>query len=501
MKLSVRIEKSKNIKEQSKHDFSERPEYADKTRKHLNKTILGGSFSEIKKKMKLQSESIIQRYNENAKNRRDAVSEPADKRKVRSWRESTATHKTAIITFDNEFHKNQDNINREDLDKCASNFIEDFCKKKGCEVTYLVRHDDESTAHYHATFTNLDYETLKTLRLDKKDTSELQDLAGENFKSMGINRGVKISKKLEIARVNNPVLENESEKEYEKRIYKSAGVIHRNVKQLHQDLPVELAEKQAEINALSVQLKEQKDFFKKREIELEEKIKFKENKLDKSVRNISKAEIKLSNTSDENASIKQVIEKNLGIYEKRKKNLSTELSESQAELDEIRRAVLNERKELKELKKIDIQRDIEVTYEVVTSKNVLKTETKKMSLVDPQKYKKSLKNLSEKHKLNKKRTSELDAQEQRLSRLEKTLNRDSSKLTELIESRVEEHISRNSLDIKERVLAKSKALLKNAFVEVVSAEDKLEMSNEDIEKVQDILEKQAEREVDDEFTM
>ena len=122
-----------------------------------------------------------------------------------------------------------------------------------------------------------------------------------------------------------------------------------------------------------------------------------------------------------------------------------------------------------------------------------------MSLVDPQKYKKSLKNLSEKHKLNKKRTSELDAQEQRLSRLEKTLNRDSSKLTELIESRVEEHISRNSLDIKERVLAKSKSLLNDVFIKTATYEDQISISDKQVESFESKIDKAIESEADSLF--
>ena len=48
MQLSVRIQTSKQSKGQAGHDFEGRPTYADADKKHLNRTVFGGTESEIK---------------------------------------------------------------------------------------------------------------------------------------------------------------------------------------------------------------------------------------------------------------------------------------------------------------------------------------------------------------------------------------------------------------------------------------------------------------------
>jgi len=502
MKLSVRIEKSKSLKGQARHDFFERPTYADSERLHLNKTIFGGSYADIEAVMKKQSENIIKQYNEKAQKMRDAVDSAAEKRKIPSWRKTTATHKTAIITFDREFHKNQDRINRDDLDECASNFLADFCEKNNCELSYIVRHDDEATAHYHATFTNIDMKSLKVLRFEKKDTSALQDLAGKHFKKMGITRGVKVSKKLEIARLNNPRLEGESNKDYEKRIYKLAGVIHRTVKELHEDLPVELANKQAELDSLNIKLSNQEEFFKERVSELEDRVSLFQTKIAKVTKNIDVAEAKLKSTNDKDVVVTNKIEKNISIYNRRFENLNNELEASQAELEKIKALVSDEKEKLDELRKKPLRLDIARSYEVVTSKGLIGKETEKRSLVNPVKYQSAIKQLMEKQKFNDKRSVSLNKKDNRLKVFEKELNRKASTIDEQVKKGVQNTINSSVEEIARRVRERARIALSDVFIEVATYDEQIKLTDENIAKFQDKINLEIDREVDDlDFSM
>lgn len=255
MLVSVRIEKTKSIKGQCGHDFDKRPAYADSSKKSENVTVFGGTLGEIKNQIKDQIERTFSRHHKHATTKRDAIKalkfpqkkQAAELRKIPSWRKDAVTHKTMIVTFDNDFYLQKDNINRKHLDKCMVEFVYNFCKKNSCELSYIVRHEDETTPHYHVTFSNYNCKKNTTHKFKQSDLSEVQDLAGASFGKMGIYRGIKKIDRLAMAKEADPKKVGESEQDYIRRIKKSANVIHRNVAQMHQDLPKELAQLQLEV--------------------------------------------------------------------------------------------------------------------------------------------------------------------------------------------------------------------------------------------------------------
>jgi len=342
MMVSMRIESSKRSQGQAGHDFDDRPGYADAEKKELNKTIVGGTYAEIKSLIDSQSRSIIERFNEHAAARRKQAKTPQERRKIGSWRRNTATHKKAIITFSSEFSVKQDQINRDELDKCAKDFFTKFCEERHCELTYIVRHEDESTPHYHAMFTNLaEYEDtgtedtllntkkkndiaidkktkiVKPIKFEMRHLSALQDQIGLAFSGMGISRGKKRNERLEIARENNPKKENETDDDYKKRTYKLANVMHKSVAQLHEEMPSDLAKKQAMIDAL------------KNEISIINQ------KFEKASKNLENAQHKLKNTVVRDEQVTEKIEKNIRTYERREARLSAELAEAERKLSEL----------------------------------------------------------------------------------------------------------------------------------------------------------------------
>lgn len=319
--LSVRIETSKQSKGQNGHDHGNRPSYADPDRKHLNKTIFGGSELAINEKIKSQSKYVIGAYNANSDAKREAANSPEERKKIGSWRKTTATHKKAILSFSSEVRADQQNIDRDELDQCALNFFNDLCAKNNCELTYIVRHDDETTPHYHAMFTNFNSHEMKPLKFQMGDLSRIQDQAGEAFSSMGISRGIRRGDRIDIAKTNNPRYENEDLKDYNKRIYKIANVVHRTVAKLKDDLPKEIAEKEDEVNRLVDQINEQHDEITEQALIIDEQA------------------LSLRGLNIENTNLKNEIEKMLGEYKSQKSLVSAELYAKQLELAEAKKVI------------------------------------------------------------------------------------------------------------------------------------------------------------------
>ena len=257
MLVSIRIEKSKSISGQLHHDLDKRPIYADEAKSGDNKCwiqpykneTLVFTFEGINKLINLQKQDILNDHANEIKRKRLLVEERfelqnqvAEKRKIRSWRKDADTHKTMIITFDNEFYLNQKTINREQLDACMLNFVLEFTKKHNCSASYITRHEDETTPHYHVTFTNYNQKTKTTHKFKQLDLSQTQDLAGACFSKMGIHRGIKKAERLDIARAKYPQKEEQTDQEYNYFIKKKANTVNRSVARLKRDLPLEIKE-------------------------------------------------------------------------------------------------------------------------------------------------------------------------------------------------------------------------------------------------------------------
>jgi hypothetical protein len=207
--VSVRVQGVKGVKAggQVSHDSrkGQVPGYVDKERSHENKVLLG-SFDSLKVKCQEQ----VQRYREFSH---------------KEMRKDANLFIAGVITFDREAKMQVDSS---PPDAQAKDFVESFCRKYKTEPVYLVRHSDESTVHYHFMTENIDKNgKAVTNQLNRPALKSLQDEAGQVFSAVGLSRGVS---KIERIQNGEP----------------TSAYIHRSVKELHEDLPAEIARAQAQ---------------------------------------------------------------------------------------------------------------------------------------------------------------------------------------------------------------------------------------------------------------
>ena len=95
---------------------------------------------------------------------------------------------SGVLTFSPEGIAN---IAPEALDKAAENTFNKVCQELGVNPVYLARHDDEKTPHYHLMFEGTDKETGQAVasRINKEMCRRLQDIAGDCFRHLGLQRG------------------------------------------------------------------------------------------------------------------------------------------------------------------------------------------------------------------------------------------------------------------------------------------------------------------------
>ena len=489
MQLSVRVETSNRSKGQAGHDFEGRPTYANEDKKHLNKIVFGGTETEIKELIDSQSESIINRYNQNQENRKKGLP-PKERQKIGKWRSTTATHKKAIITFNKEFRTtdNESKIDRKKLDQCALNFFTKLCEEKGCELTYIVRHDDETTPHYHAMFTNFNGNKLKPLNFQMKDLSALQTKGGEAFAPLNIERGTMRNVRLAIAREDNPKLENESGDDYSKRIYEISNVKNKTVSQLHdtqeKDFKLQIAKLESSVEGLNADI---------------EKIE----------KNLIVAKSKLDATNKDDVEAINKREKNIATYVRRLGNKNLELQTASKKLDDINFAQESAEREVDLLKeqvlklkdenhvliedneklKVELQNnvariehlanlemptDLTETYNVRVSRGLggLADKHIDMKLSKPTNANKFLKRVQA-HALKNQSTSRaLDKLSEQLGRKETDLQKRISavekretNVDEAVMFKLNNIIGANGLEISNRVIERAKMWNKQSFVQ------------------------------------
>lgn len=127
---------------------------------------------------------------------------------------------SGVLTFDKSA---KDLVNQQPPDVLAMKFIEEISSQYDVKPLYLVRHNDESTNHYHFLLENIDGQgKAVTNRLNRQALARLQDKAGEVFSEIGLSRGIRKKERLA------------NGEDY-------AKTIHRSVKQLHDDLPKEIS--------------------------------------------------------------------------------------------------------------------------------------------------------------------------------------------------------------------------------------------------------------------
>lgn len=199
--VSVRLESvdSHFASKQRKHDLRERvPDYVDKSRSHLNRVLISPPSA---KDLRAECE------------RRCAINGR------RGLQRNAAIGIRGIITFSTDAVLPDDT---EIMDAHFRNTAKAIADKIGTTVAGLVVHLDESRPHAHFLLHNYGLNGLSVGRkLRPRTLSEIQDLAGECWKDLGLSRG---------KRKADRIKDGEPRHKY----------IHRTVSQLHNDLPREL---------------------------------------------------------------------------------------------------------------------------------------------------------------------------------------------------------------------------------------------------------------------
>ena len=229
--VSVRIEPKPmpRAKFQRRHDFriGAQPAYVDEERTHLNRHLIP-----------LRPLPDIQRENE-------ALRMKAGRsRKIKS---NAAVVTAGIITFGHTAQGVFNALPEEIQDRAFTELANEIAAQLKTSLEALVVHLDETSIHAHFTLRayNDDGEPISNAT-SLNDLSALQDLAAEVMQRFApeIERGHKKKARLE-AGANYP------------------DTLHRSVRQLHEDLPVEQATLEAEIEAMSREFIEKKGSIEK----------------------------------------------------------------------------------------------------------------------------------------------------------------------------------------------------------------------------------------------
>lgn len=209
--VSTRLEPS--AAGQRAHDLrlGPQPEYVDATRSHLNRVL------------------VEPMTNNQLRDAWERVKRAVDKKgKLRSNQNLSYA---GIITFGTEAQTIFGALTTEQQDAAFRDLGERIAAKLSTALTGLVVHLDESALHAHFQIRGIaDDGTMLSQKLKRAALREVQDLAAEVMArhAPGVERGKAIKTRLD---------EGED----------YAATVRRSVKQLHADLPAEIAAKEAEL--------------------------------------------------------------------------------------------------------------------------------------------------------------------------------------------------------------------------------------------------------------
>lgn len=223
--VSVRIEPKtmSKAKFQRRHDFriGPQPAYVDGDRTHLNRHL-----------MELRPLPDIQRENE-------ALRMKAGR--TRKMKSNAAVVTVGIITFGHIAQEVFNRLPEKTQDRAFTELAQEVAAQLNTSLEALVVHLDETAIHAHFMMRayNDDGEPISNATR-MSDMAALQDLAAEVMQRFApeIERGNKKTARLEAGA-------------------KYSDTLHRTVKQLHEDLPLEKAALEAEIAAKETKITEQ----------------------------------------------------------------------------------------------------------------------------------------------------------------------------------------------------------------------------------------------------
>ncbi len=141
-----------------------------------------------------------------------------------------------ILTFSHEAQKRIARLSADEIERRVEASVEAVAAAHAVPVLGLVIHRDEAAPHAHFMFGSVRTDgTGRALRLAPRDTSAMQDLAAEAWEDLGIGRGRSIGQRIKAGE-------------------STSTTIHKNVKELHESLPEQIAAVRAELEKNTAKL-------------------------------------------------------------------------------------------------------------------------------------------------------------------------------------------------------------------------------------------------------
>ncbi len=168
--------------------------------KNSNYILLDNKIMEINNKNKKE---IYNQLSTNYQNERLEHNEIYKKHNKRNLRECKSTWCEGVFTFSEQMKEDIKNkkYTYNDLFKVANECLKEIVSVYDTKINYMVLHLEESSPHFHWSFSNYDDmgKSLYFSNKNKEFLSKLQDIGFKHFSKLGMDRG--LSK--EVTGVNN----------------------------------------------------------------------------------------------------------------------------------------------------------------------------------------------------------------------------------------------------------------------------------------------------------
>ena len=191
--INVRVQ-SYNYKKQYdllRHNFRHKKDSLSQINEKTNFFIgSNGKMVEIDNTNKKKIYDIVSKEYQKDRTKHNEIYKAKHKRNLRDFQ---ATWTDGVLTFSEAIHQDLGNkYTQEDLIKVATSCANDIAKKYGTQLIYLTLHMDETTPHFHFALKNYDKNGLSLWKKNqnKEFLSQLQDIAFEHFKKLGMQRGI-----------------------------------------------------------------------------------------------------------------------------------------------------------------------------------------------------------------------------------------------------------------------------------------------------------------------
>ncbi len=191
--INVRVQ-SYNYKKQYdllRHNFRHKKDSLSQINEKPNFFIgPNGKLLEIDNTNKKKIYDIVSKEYQKDRTKHNEIYKAKHKRNLRDFQ---ATWTDGVLTFSEAIHQDLGNkYTQEDLIKVATSCANDIAKKYGTQLIYLTLHMDETTPHFHFSLKNYDENGLSLWKKNqnKEFLSQLQDIAFEHFKELGMQRGL-----------------------------------------------------------------------------------------------------------------------------------------------------------------------------------------------------------------------------------------------------------------------------------------------------------------------